>query len=87
MIVLDRPCPICDRPGRFLAGPSEGASVDYYRCDPCGHVWSHDKLNPDAPAVPVTKPPSLSRADKVEISSDSLSTVQLNHDSSASKGW
>jgi hypothetical protein len=27
-------------------------AVDYYRCDPCGHVWSQIK---SAPAVNVTK--------------------------------
>jgi hypothetical protein len=34
--------------------------VDYYRCDPCGFVWSHRKHDPNAPAVPVT-PAATSR--------------------------
>ena len=31
-----------------------GTSVDYYRCDPCGHVWWHRKGDPGSPAVNVT---------------------------------
>jgi hypothetical protein len=30
-------------------------TVDYYRCDPCGHVWTHSKFDPNAPAVSVTE--------------------------------
>jgi len=30
------------------------ARVEYYRCDRCGHVWTHEKENPNAPAKPVT---------------------------------
>ena len=30
------------------------AVVDYYRCDVCGHVWVHDRHNPDSPPKPIT---------------------------------
>ena len=29
--------------------------VEYYRCDDCGHAWSHAKGDPNAPAREVTK--------------------------------
>ena len=35
-------------------GASKEASVGYYRCDNCGHVWTHEKDNPDAPPEDVT---------------------------------
>ena len=34
-----RSCPNCGRDGRFLEISSYGASVSYYRCEPCNHVW------------------------------------------------
>jgi len=34
-------CPNCGTPTpRQLDAPSEWASVKYYRCDKCGHVWT-----------------------------------------------
>ena len=39
-----QPCPACDRPtARLLDDTSKGAEVNYYTCDPCGHVWTTDK--------------------------------------------
>jgi hypothetical protein len=39
-----RPCPVCDAPApRRLEAPSQDASVTYYRCPECGHVWAADK--------------------------------------------
>ena len=52
-----RRCPKCKEPGRLLDNASKEAIVYYYRCDACGHVWSHQKRDPNAPAVPVTKTP------------------------------
>lgn len=42
------PCPKCDVPGRWLESLSREAYVDYYRCDPCAHIWSvpKDKCTP-----------------------------------------
>ena len=51
---------MCQQPGRLLdvtGGDLFGSVVDYYRCDPCGHVWTHRKDDPNAPPVPVTTPP------------------------------
>jgi len=53
-----RTCPTCQRPGRLLESASANSLVDYYRCDHCGHVWAHDKRNPDAPPRDITLPPS-----------------------------
>ena len=44
-------CPICNQPGRQLEGVSRDSHVDYFRCDPCWHVWSHSKFEPAAPPV------------------------------------
>lgn len=52
-----RYCPLCGRPARVLdvgGGSFFGQSVDYYRCNSCGHVWVHDKNDPNAPVIPVT---------------------------------
>jgi predicted nucleic acid-binding Zn ribbon protein len=46
-----RRCPKCHEPGRLLADASKDADVYDYRCDACGHVWSHLKRDPNAPAV------------------------------------
>ena len=51
-----RLCPTCHHPGRLLAHSSSGAVVEYWRCDACGAVWSHDKRVTDSPAKPVTTP-------------------------------
>ena len=40
-------CPHCKGKSiRFLSGASDGALVDYYRCETCGCVWNCDKSNP-----------------------------------------
>lgn len=50
-----RPCPECDQPApRHLPASSEHASVNYYRCDPCGHVWHVPKDKPHAEQKAVT---------------------------------
>jgi rubredoxin len=51
---LDRTCPKCGHTGRFLPSPSRIAHVNDYRCIECGHVWSHDKDDPAAPAIDIT---------------------------------
>lgn len=39
-----RPCPNCGEPSaRLLDGASKDAYVNYYRCGPCGHVWTTPK--------------------------------------------
>lgn len=40
-------CPECQHIGRFLAEASKNASVNYYRCDECWHVWAYDKQYPE----------------------------------------
>ena len=52
-----RVCPKCQHDGRLLEATSQSARVDYYRCDECGHVWSHLKGQPDSPATDVTIEP------------------------------
>ena len=43
-------CPICNQPGRQLEGITRDSHVDYFRCDPCWHVWLLDsKFEPDGP--------------------------------------
>jgi predicted RNA-binding Zn-ribbon protein involved in translation (DUF1610 family) len=51
-------CPTCQRPGRLLESASANSLVNYYRCDRCGHVWAHDKCNPDDPPRDITLRPS-----------------------------
>ena len=46
--MLNRPCPNCEKTGRFLADSSEIARVDYYRCDSCGEVWILDRTDPES---------------------------------------
>jgi hypothetical protein len=48
-------CPNCQNTGRFLADSSSHAYVEYYRCDPCGHVWHYAKGDPTARAISVTE--------------------------------
>ena len=49
-------CPTCMQHGRHLVASSQNASVDYYRCDRCGHVWAIDKKgNSKDVTIPVTK--------------------------------
>jgi hypothetical protein len=52
----NRPCPRCDRTGRFLKDSSSIALVDYYRCDYCGEVWVLDRSDPTKPPRSVTQP-------------------------------
>jgi rubredoxin len=52
-----RLCPQCNRPGRLLESASQTAWVDYYRCDGCGHVWTYDKKDVNAPPHDVTLRP------------------------------
>jgi hypothetical protein len=52
--MANSPCPICPKDGRLLQSSTENSSVTYYRCDYCGHVWSHEKRDPDSPAKAVT---------------------------------
>jgi len=49
-----RLCPKCCHTGRLLEVTSKDAAVDYYRCDDCGHVWTHQKGEADSPATAVT---------------------------------
>ena len=58
----ESPCPICVKAGRVLESSTENSSVTYYRCDYCGHVWSHEKSDPDSLAKAVTDPPKPPRA-------------------------
>ena len=51
-----RICPNCHIQGRLLEAASSEAYVEYYRCAKCGHVWTHEKGNPDAPPRDVTLP-------------------------------
>jgi hypothetical protein len=57
----DRPCPRCQRTGRFLKDTSALARVDYYRGDFCGEVWCLDKRDETKPPVLVTQPPKEPR--------------------------
>jgi hypothetical protein len=55
-----RPCPNCERVGpRHLAESSKDGSVDYYRCDCCGHVWSvaKDATKRVRHVTPLAEPP------------------------------
>lgn len=54
----ERACPTCQHSGRLLPDSSTGAQVEYYRCDVCGTVWSHDKDDPLAPVRIVLRPKS-----------------------------
>ena len=51
-----RICPECKRSGRLLEAASQYAWVNYYRCDVCGHVWTYDKNDLNAPPRDVTIP-------------------------------
>jgi len=54
-----RPCPNCQtETPRLLYDTSQFASVWYYRCDKCGHVWHVLKSDPDGPTSDVTLPPN-----------------------------
>jgi hypothetical protein len=57
-----QPCPNCaSLSQRYLEGMSARATVKYYRCDKCRHVWSID-LNKPAKVrhiTPLTEPKKL----------------------------
>ena len=53
-VVPHRLCPLCRKPGRLLPDSSHDAVVEYYRCDDCNHVWSHQKDVPESPPKQVT---------------------------------
>ena len=55
-----RLCPICKLQGRLLEHTSQDAVVEYFRCDRCGHIWSHQRMDPAAPAVDVAIRPKPS---------------------------
>ena len=38
-----RTCPHCNETGRFLDQASRNATVNYYRCESCGHIWWDSK--------------------------------------------
>ena len=48
-VMPDRTCWKCQARGHFLAQVSRYFSVDYYSCPQCGHVWVHQRHNPDCP--------------------------------------
>ena len=50
-----RICPNCGKRGRLLENSSRDAYVEYYRCDPCGHIWHYEKGNPHALPQDVTE--------------------------------
>jgi poly(3-hydroxybutyrate) depolymerase len=39
---------------RLLEHVSQDALVEYYRCDECGHIWTHEKANPNSSPKMVT---------------------------------
>ena len=49
-----RICRKCQHRGRLLEVSSSESFVEYYRCDNCGHVWTHEKDNPGGPPKDVT---------------------------------
>lgn len=53
-VVPHRLCPSCRKPGRLLPDSSHDAVVEYYRCDDCNQVWSHQKAVPESPPKQVT---------------------------------
>ena len=53
-----RPCPKCDNTEpRWLEWASFEATVDFYRCQTCGHVWNVDKQDPNGKVTDVTVEP------------------------------
>jgi hypothetical protein len=47
-----RLCPVCKRTGRLLPVVAKSSYVQYYRCDACGEMWSHDPRKP-GPPIPI----------------------------------
>jgi hypothetical protein len=53
-----QPCPQCKAAApRLLDATSKHASVLYYRCAKCGHVWTVPKYDPDGPITHITITP------------------------------
>ena len=50
----NRSCAVCHVEGRLLDATSKDAVVDYFRCDRCGRIWTHQKGDPTSPAQGVT---------------------------------
>jgi len=50
--------------GRLFEHVSQEALVDYYRCDKCGHIWTHHKGNVSAPPRDVTVRTETQRAEE-----------------------
>ena len=54
-----RPCPKCEIPtARMLASSNRPATIYYYHCERCGHIWSaaRDFLDPTiAPRQPIPR--------------------------------
>jgi hypothetical protein len=48
-------CTNCRRTGRLLEGPTN-LPVEFYVCDSCGHVWTHDKNDRYTPKKKVVQP-------------------------------
>ena len=57
-------CPACQTLTRHLDFPSEGATVNYYRCLSCSHVWTVSKTDPlrIAHVTPLPKSKNNTRA-------------------------
>ena len=55
--MANRLCPVCSCPGKLLPDSSKDALVEYFRCDPCGQVWTHKKFDPYSRPVRVTDLP------------------------------
>ena len=49
-----RLCPLCLKQGTLLEQTSRDAVVEYYRCNPCNHAWTHRKDDPMSPPVDIT---------------------------------
>ena len=59
-----RACANCGLPARLL-DVSRDSVVDYYRCDACGEVWTHDRADSESAPRRVTfsKPPNSADRD------------------------
>src|SRR5687768_6379002 len=59
VLMPERPCPDCGKPGRALDVESD--AVEYFRCCACGFVWTQDRDDPSAPPTAITMPPRVLR--------------------------
>jgi len=50
-------CPKCLRPAGPLTHVNRIATDDYYRCNNCALVWTHEKNDPNSCAVLITPYP------------------------------